>query len=231
VTVLRDPAHLLASAERAAIAEEVASVLRHDMRNRLAVVRNAAVFIRKRLSSTEAWRAEPRLETFAGVIDAEIAAANTLLAERMNLSHLFARQVEAVNAGPCLELAVAAARLPSGLVVDLVVDSGNVQADATELALALRCLVENAAEACRSAVHVRGRASGAEYRFEVEDDGPGLAADRIAESFQAFFTTKEGHAGLGLSVAKRVVERLRGSLRLSAAPAGGVLAVASLPIG
>jgi CheY-like chemotaxis protein len=60
-------------------------VLRHDLRNRLAAARNAATYIRKRLSKTDVWQSDPRLERFADVIDTEIAAANELLSRMLRL--------------------------------------------------------------------------------------------------------------------------------------------------
>lgn len=69
----------------AGITEEVASVLRHDLRNKLAVIRNAAFYIRRRLAGTEAWRADPRLEELSGVIQTEATRANELINERLGL--------------------------------------------------------------------------------------------------------------------------------------------------
>jgi signal transduction histidine kinase len=222
----------LATAERAAIAEEVASVLRHDLRNKLAVVRNAASFIRKRLGKTETWQGDPRLETFADVIDKEIAEANAMLSDAMDLRRLFARAIERVDAARCLEVATGAARVPNTCRFSTQADAAEVNVDATELALALRCLLENAAEASAEPageVLVSVHASGGKVAIAVSDAGPGIAPDRLADAFRPFATTKDGHAGLGLNIARRVAMRYGGSLEIAPGPTGGLRALLTLP--
>jgi C4-dicarboxylate-specific signal transduction histidine kinase len=46
----------------------------------------------------------------------------------------------------------------------------------------------------------------------VEDDGPGIAPEATEGIFHPFFTTKSNGTGLGLAVAKRIVEDHDGSL-------------------
>jgi len=140
----------LGAAELAAVAEEVASVLRHDLRNKLAAIRNASFYIRRRLAKTETWSADPRLEELSGVIQREANAANELLDERLGLGHLFARAVARTDARECVRQAIASARIQQGpaLRVDLEAGTGEVDADSTELALAIRCLLENACRCC-----------------------------------------------------------------------------------
>jgi signal transduction histidine kinase len=220
----------LGAVESASIAEEVASVLRHDLRNKLAVVRNAATYIRKKLGRSEAWSSDPRLESFATMMETEIAAANALLGERMSFGHLFAREVARVSAARCVEDGVSAARVTDAQsAIEVDAGPGDVLVDPLELRLAIRCLVENAAEAPAERVSVRGKASGATYTIEVRDSGPGIADDRFEDVMRPFSSSKAGHAGLGLNVVKRIVARYGGRLTLERLPAGGVLAVVSLP--
>ena len=64
-----------------------------------------------------------------------------------------------------------------------------------------------------------------------EDDGPGLSEDALTHLFTPFFTTKERlHCvGLGLTVAKMVVEAHKGSTEVSNVPEGGTRVRVSLP--
>jgi signal transduction histidine kinase len=227
-------ARSLAAVERAAVAEEVASLLRHDLRNRLAVVRNAATYMRKKLSPTDAWRGDPRLETFAKILETEIAAANELLSDRLSLGHLFARRVSRVEASECIAFAIAEARAPRTSAVEVDARSCDLTIDASELALAVRCLVDNALEASNVAsapVRVRVRADADRCVIEIVDAGAGIASDRLSDAQRAFYTTKEGHAGLGLNIASRIATRYGGKLEIVAAPGGGACAVLSLSRG
>ena len=55
----------------------------------------------------------------------------------------------------------------------------------------------------------------------VSDDGPGIPPDNRARVFEPFFTTKVRGTGLGLPVAKKIVEAMGGSLIVTTSPLGG----------
>jgi two-component system, NtrC family, sensor kinase len=102
---------------------------------------------------------------------------------------------------------------------------------------ALFGIVLNAVQALRSSPGGRRLTMGAEpvgesARVWVQDNGPGIAEELLPRVFEPFFTTKdvgEG-AGLGLAISAGIVEEHGGSLVLSPAEAGGVLAVIEIPL-
>ena len=56
--------------------------------------------------------------------------------------------------------------------------------------------------------------------FRIEDDGPGIAAENLNRIFEPFFTTKEDvGTGLGLWVAKEIVERHGGTIEATSGTA------------
>ena len=69
-------------------------------------------------------------------------------------------------------------------------------------------LVRNAADAVAGTAEAEiGLAcvgEGNEVRFEVSDNGPGIGPDRLEEIFVPFFTTREGGAGIGLTLARQI---------------------------
>jgi signal transduction histidine kinase len=75
-------------------------------------------------------------------------------------------------------------------------------------------LVLNAAQAGGGETAVRietDRVDGL-VRLRVADDGPGVPPERVASLFEPFATTKVGGSGLGLAVARRILERHGGTL-------------------
>ena len=67
---------------------------------------------------------------------------------------------------------------------------------------------------------------------EVQDTGPGLTDAELAQAFDPFFTTKPVGlgTGLGLSVARKIVEAHGGHIQIKNAPSGGALVVIALKI-
>lgn len=94
-------------------------------------------------------------------------------------------------------------------------------------------LLINAAQAIPEAgrIEVRSRLEGEDVVVEVEDSGAGMAEEVRARAFDPFFTTRPAEgSGLGLTVARSVVERHGGAIELERAAAGGTLARVRLPL-
>jgi len=90
---------------------------------------------------------------------------------------------------------------------------------------ALEQVIENASIAARlgdNRVEVTGRDEGGNVRVEVRDWGPGLSRDSREYMFMPFFTDWEGRSGLGLSMVKRVMQRLGGRVGLSEVEGGAM---------
>lgn len=100
---------------------------------------------------------------------------------------------------------------------------------------ALRGVVKNACEAARarSGVVLELSASRDALELVVHDDGPGVAPADLARVGEPFFTTKEAGAGMGLGVflARAVVERLGGAFAIasSGVPGEGTRVTVRLP--
>lgn len=74
------------------------------------------------------------------------------------------------------------------------------------------------------------RRSGGDLTWVVEDEGPGVAPERRSGVFDPYTSTKAGHAGLGLYVAKRIVEEHGGTIELTGRPGGGTRVEVRLPL-
>lgn len=98
-----------------------------------------------------------------------------------------------------------------------------------QLAQLVKSLLDNAVEAARLRVHVSLKSSTGRIELTVADDGEGIPIDLKEKIFAPFFTTKQNHSGLGLSVVSRVLKTHGGRLRVSSSGAGGTVFVAILP--
>lgn len=96
-----------------------------------------------------------------------------------------------------------------------------IQADPVLIEWALESLVKNAIDALagrggRIGIAVRSMPEGG-VRLRVADDGPGIPRELRARVFEPGFSTKDAGWGIGLSLAKRIVEENHGG-RLSLLP-------------
>jgi signal transduction histidine kinase len=64
----------------------------------------------------------------------------------------------------------------------------------------------------------------------VIDFGQGIPAERLARVFDPFFTTKEYGMGVGLAIARTIVEVHRGRIWAEHRPGGGAVFYVDLPL-
>jgi signal transduction histidine kinase len=91
-------------------------------------------------------------------------------------------------------------------------------------------LVDNALDAMKGTgtLGVSTRPDGQDVVVEITDTGPGLPPEVVTRAFEPFFTTKgtDGKTGLGLDIARRIVEeRHGGTIALESAPGRTVVRV------
>jgi two-component system sensor histidine kinase RegB len=124
--------------------------------------------------------------------------------------------------------------------VEVAVDEAVAQGSATlprhAFVQALRGLLDNARQASPpdTAVSLRVSADGARRLiFEVADRGSGMAPEVLGRVGEPFFTTKPTGKGMGLGIflARAVVERLGGQLSIGSVLGAGTTATVSLPAG
>jgi signal transduction histidine kinase len=73
-------------------------------------------------------------------------------------------------------------------------------------------------------------AAGERVRITVADRGAGIAAAELAQIFDPYFTTKRGGTGLGLPIAKNIVEGLGGTIAVSSTPGAGTRFMIEFPL-
>jgi len=107
------------------------------------------------------------------------------------------------------------------------------EVDAFLLERVFRNVLENSLDACADPVEVSAEWSEVEarsrpaLRLVVRDNGPGVPGEKMEKVFQPFYTTKRKGTGLGLCIARRLVELHEGAIE--ARPGPGMVVVVTLP--
>ncbi|MDC0711299.1 ATP-binding protein [Stigmatella sp. ncwal1] len=218
--------------ERAVVAEVVTAVLRHNLRNRFSSIRNASYYLMRQAQKTELWKADPRVQAFFQLIDRELASAEELLSHRgpppsgEPLGRSLLRDA--------VDRAFARVRVPGTLRWERSCeDQTPVEADAEDLALLARCLLENALEAMPEGgqLSVRTFQQDAQVILEVSDTGVGIPPGQQAQVFEPFMTTKPGHVGVGLCIVQRLALRSQAWVEILAREPAGTQVRVYFPLG
>jgi signal transduction histidine kinase len=146
-----------------------------------------------------------------------------------------------IRAGELLEQVVAEWReQASSRGIRIELDPGSpdlvLRVDEDRMRQVLANLVANAVRHSPEVgrVLLRAEADGAKNRLEVVDEGPGIPADDVERVFERFYRSDparsaDGGAGLGLAIARWIVELHGGTIRAANAEPAGCRIVVELP--
>ena len=105
------------------------------------------------------------------------------------------------------------------------------EADPAQLQLVVQNVLMNAAQAMNGQGAITIKLTDAEGRpsISIADAGPGMPPEVLEHAFEPFFTTKSRGTGLGLPLAKRIVDAHGGEIRIDTPPNGGTTVILVLP--
>lgn len=126
-------------------------------------------------------------------------------------------------------------------VADLVERDGPARldclADPFRLEQVFRNIFDNALAACRPPIRIEIAAEEVEsegkpsIRVAIADNGPGLSTEARQNVFEPFFTTKAKGTGLGMAIAKRILEAHGGQVAVGDSSGPGAVFLLTLPRG
>jgi signal transduction histidine kinase len=232
---LRATQDQLRAAERLAAVGEVSAAVAHGIRNPLANIRAAAQVALDRPDEPAA------VDKGLRVVIAEVDRLRGWLQALLDAVRPFEPHPAPIDmnvtVGEVVALLGQRAKAAKVDVVERLADGlPDVNADEVHLQQALLGILENAVDASPPGALVevgteRVTSNGRDaVMVTIRDHGEGIPAERLAKVFDAFFTTKARGTGLGLAVARRVVERHQGRVDIDSQAGAGTTVRVVLPV-
>src|SRR5262249_54567724 len=174
----------------------------------------------------------------ASDIDEEIVRLNRIVNEVLDFARPIQFDLAPADLNALCRESAAAAQVSPGPAVGLDLDASlpAVTTDAERLRLALVNLIVNPRHAVESngagdpRVTLSTRAAHAQVSIVVADGGSGISDADLARVFDPYFTTKRGGTGLGLPIAKNIIEGLGGTIAVSSIPGHGTQIRVEFPV-
>jgi signal transduction histidine kinase len=110
-----------------------------------------------------------------------------------------------------------------------------IRADADKLRQVFSNVIDNAIDAMEGVTSERRiemsiQTGDAIATVRVRDNGCGIAPDKIAKIFNPFYTSKENGTGLGMAVAKKIIEAHNGTIKVDSRVGAGTEFTFSIPL-
>jgi signal transduction histidine kinase len=206
-------------AEHLARIGTLAASVAHEIRNPLAGISGTVQVIASSLGEED-----ERTKALRKVQE-QIARLGALVGDLLSFSRPVSAHCRPIEIKPAVAYVVQQAAASEGSAA-VIEGDGHAHADAALLGEVLLNLVQNAWQAGAQKVVVQI----ADGRVRVFDDGPGVKKEDRERIFEPFFTTKVRGTGLGLPMARKLVEAMRGTLELGRSPLGGAAFDIRLPV-
>ncbi|MCL4466804.1 MAG: ATP-binding protein, partial [Chloroflexi bacterium] len=212
----------------------------HDLRTPLASIIASAGSLRQH---DVAWSEEERQE-FAEAIEEEALRLNQIVGNLLDLSRMEGGTLKPekgwYDLGALVDNVLGRLKALTSrhrIVANIPEDLPPVLLDYVEIDQVLSNLIENAIKytAPGTEIQISARRDAGEVRVEVEDRGPGIPASALAHIFEPFYRAsgqgpRPRGTGLGLAVAKGLVEAHGGRIWADNCPKGGSRFIFTLPL-
>lgn len=220
--IMREQRQRLVETESLAAVGEMAGAVAHAIRNPLSAIRTSAELA---LDSNTALSREQ-----AEDITAEVDLIEQSVRELLTYSRPPDERVVAVELNAIIRKSLAPfARDMNSRKIEVLLRLDErlpaVSGDAALLGQVFSSLIANALDAMppagRLTVRSRKAADGRGVDVFIGDTGSGVPAADLEKIFKPFHTTKAKGLGLGLPLARRIVERVGGSIAITSSPGAG----------
>jgi signal transduction histidine kinase len=221
----------MSRAEHFATLGEVATGLAHEIRNPLAGIAGVIEIISRDLPASSPARAVVK------DVRQEIARINHIVTDLLQTARPHPPKVRKSDLNTTVEHAVMLGRqqaMAKGIEIALHKDPSlpEVEHDSDQIHQVLLNLLLNAQQAIESTgkIEVTLERRGPIAIIEVRDNGRGIAPDHLPNIFRPFYTTKGDGTGLGLSLARRIVEDHHGRIDVTSTVGKGTTFAVVLPL-
>ncbi|HVO82445.1 MAG TPA: ATP-binding protein [Terriglobales bacterium] len=221
----------MSRAEHLATLGELATGLAHEIRNPLAGIAGVIEIIGRDLPATSPARAVVK------EVRHEIAQINHILTDLLQTARPHPPEIRRSDLNTTVEHAVMLAR-QQALSKPIQIDFNRaetlpeVEHDSGQVHQVLLNLLLNAIQAIEGPgkITVEVEPHGDSAAIIVTDTGRGIPPEHLPNIFRPFYTTKGNGTGLGLSLARRIVEEHHGRIEVTSSVGQGSKFVVLLPL-
>jgi len=215
-TELESAQEELARKERLALVGQMTATVSHELRNPLATIRGSVYLLDRQVRP-----GHPESVPVLDRLVRNIERCDRIIEELLDITRVKELRRECLHLDTWLRSLVDDGLTPTGATLELKLDSDvTVSLDRDRIYRCVLNLITNASQALSESatphplIRLETRVEGNQVVIEVNDNGPGILKEHVPKLFEPLFSTKSYGVGLGLPLARQIVELHGGRLEV-----------------
>ena len=204
---------------------EMAASVAHELRNPLGIMKGANSLIQKKYGSVK--------DEIFTYIPTELDRLNKIIEDFLIFARTRELNLQSVDLKNLLtKICVGYMNLRNiKISIDIPDDFPTINTDPDALEQIFLNVLTNSIQALsgKGEINIKCEIRKKYCQIYISDNGNGITAENIDQIFEPFFTTKEEGSGLGLSISKRLIDQLNGTIHITSEPTGGTDVLIELP--
>jgi len=220
----------LLKSERLAAIGQLASIVGHELRNPLGVIKNSTYYLKMRLKEYT----DDKVARHLDILDTEVNRSNNIISDLLD----FARgpkspELQPVDLNHLVVEALSRIEIPIGVeTVTMLGELPWISADPDQVMRILLNLIQNGIDAMPKGgiLSLKTRAEKGFMYVSITDMGVGISEENMEKLFTPLFSTKSKGIGLGLYIVKQLLEAHGGTITVQSEVGEGTTFTFRLPI-
>lgn len=218
----------LALSERLASIGRMAGVIAHEFRNQLAVIRNAAYFLKMKIVDKD-----EKIQRHLGILDEQVVETERIIENILAFARNKQPELKKEDLRSLLLSSIDRVLIPQGIEVTTRI--GNLpllEIDSVEMSTVFINILLNAVQAMNGngKLLIEVTKTNNYVTITFKDTGKGIKDEDKKRLFEPFFSTKARGTGLGLATAKIIVQGHKGDVTLESEYGKGAMVTVTLPL-
>ena len=228
---LRESQEQLVRHEKLAVLGQLAGGIGHELRNPLGAIKNATYFLNMVLEEPE-----PEVKETLDILEREVATSERIISSLLSFARPKTPTRRKVDINKVVQETLSRNTVPENVEVVRQLDESLpvIPADPDQLSQIFANIIRNAIQAMPEAgqLLVKSEVPSPKWvSISFADTGVGIPPEELQKVFEPLFTTKAKGIGLGLAVAKTLLEGHGGTIEVQSEVEKGSTFTIRLPIG